>query len=89
MALNTPKEQITAHLMAAGWQKEEIKEAFHEASKTAGFPGGAITFSDLEPRRHRVLVRIGRGFVIILLCIVIAFTVFSILFNFGFVGPQK
>jgi hypothetical protein len=88
LALNTTKEQIVEHLVSAGWQNAEIKRAFLEAKKTAGLPISAITSSDLEPRLHRVWVRIGRGFVIILLCIIIAFTVFSILFNFGLVGSR-
>jgi hypothetical protein len=88
LAQNVTKEQIMEHLMAAGWQNAEIKRAFSEAKKTEGMPISAVTFSDLEPRRHRVLVHIGRGFVIILLCVVIAFTVFSILFNLGLVGPK-
>jgi hypothetical protein len=90
MALNTPKGQITAHLMSAGWQKEEIEQAFREASKTAGFPDGAVTFPDLQPKRPwHVLRSIGRWIVIFLLCIVIVFTAFSILFNLGLVGPGQ
>jgi len=87
LAQNSTKEQVTEHLLAAGWQASEIKRAFLEAKKTASLPISAVTFSDLKPRSHRVWIRIGRGFVIILLCIVIAFTAFSILFNLGFVAP--
>ena len=90
MALNTSKEQIIAHLVAAGWQKEEVEQAFREASKIAGFQDGTVTFPDLQPKQPlRILRRIGRWVVILLLCIIIAFTAFSILFNLGFVVPEQ
>jgi hypothetical protein len=90
MALNTSKEQIITHLVAAGWQKEEVERAFHEVSKTAGFPDGTVTFPDLQPKRPRHIMRsIGRWVVIFLLCVVIIFTAFSILFNVGLVGPEQ
>ena len=87
LAQNSTKEQIMERLVSAGWQKAEINRAFLEAKKTEGLPMSAVTFSDLKPKRHRAWVRIVRGFVIILLCIVIVFTAFSILFNLGFVAP--
>ena len=87
LAQNSTKEQIMERLVSAGWQKAEINRAFLEAKKTEGLPMSAVTFSDLKPKRRRVWVRIVRGFVIILLCIVIVFTAFSILFNLGFVAP--
>jgi hypothetical protein len=90
MALNTPREQIIAHLVAAGWQREEVEQAFREASKTAGFPAGTVTFTDLQPKQSRHILRsIGRWVVALLLCVVIVFTAFSILFNLGLVGPKQ
>src|ERR1035437_10274842 len=90
MALNTPREQIIAHLVAAGWQREEVEQAFREASKTAGFPDGTVTFTDLQPKQSRHILRsIGRWAVALLLCVVIVFTAFSILFNLGLVGPKQ
>jgi hypothetical protein len=90
MALNTPKEQIIAHLVAAGWQREEMEHAFREASKTAGLPDGTVTFPDLQPKQPlRILRSICRWIVIFLLCVIIVFTAFSILFNLGLVVPQK
>ena len=90
MALNTPREQIIAHLVAAGWQREEVEQAFREASKTAGFPDGTVTFTDLQPKQSRHILRsIGRWVVALLLCVVIVFTAFSILFNLGLVGPKQ
>ena len=85
LAVDRTKEQIMENLIAAGWQKAEIKRAFAEAKKTEGMPISAITFSDLKPRRHHMWVRLGRGIVIFLLCLVIAFTVFSIFFNLGLI----
>ena len=86
LELGTTMELITEHLLAAGWKKAEIDRAFSVARKTADMPIGAVTGSDLGPRRHDAWIRIGRGLIIFLLCILILFTVFSVLFNLGLTG---
>ena len=84
--LNVSRDQITTHLLAAG-MKEDIERAFHELDKADGSSINAVVFSDPQRNGYH-WKRLGRRLVVCVLCIVIAFTAFSIAFNLGYIGPS-